>query len=85
MSELLPCPICDKAKIEVLYSSEHGSGWIYAVPVETANIIERRADRLDALCRDLTTELRHHQKHHGLADVIEDESFIAWEKRRAEA
>ena len=101
MKDLLPCPFCqceaavaptDKRLGCIAYDAFCSNCYATLTGHTVQEAKDKwnhranpRADRLDALCRDLTTELRHHQKHHGLADVIEDESFIAWEKRRAEA
>lgn len=53
---LVSTPICDKAKIEVLHCTDHGSGYLYAVDVETAKSIEQEKTfyrgLLDQVCQD---------------------------------
>lgn len=46
-------PICDKSKIEVLHMSNEGSGWLNAVPLDTALRIEREK----AFYRDLLEQV----------------------------
>jgi hypothetical protein len=51
-------PICDKAKIEVLHCSDHGSGYLKAVDIETAESLEREKTFYRDLLQQITQDPR---------------------------
>ena len=48
LDAVVSTPICDKAKIEVLHCSDHGSGYLKAVDIETAESLERLKRRVSS-------------------------------------
>lgn len=58
LDPVVSTPICDKAKIEVLHCSDHGSGYLKAVDIETAESLEREKTFYRDLLQQITQDPR---------------------------